>query len=317
MQQQARRAVHWVDRRRRQDAGPIAARDVFPVQPPTPLPAGTTEAAVREMLASLSVDGAPVSELRDYLDDCFLRVLHTWDLVRDLEGRTLELGANPYFITTMLTEHTELDLHLANYFGPHPEPTSNQTVTYTGADGAGTKRELTSAHFNLEEDVFPWPDDTFDVVVFCEIIEHLLMDPARVLREIHRVLRPGGRLILTTPNVDRLDNVLRLVAGANIYDPYSGYGPYGRHNREYNRHELHLLLTHLGFEVERSFTADAHPTVVAERRQLFAVEPLLRFRADDLGQYVFVRARATSEPGAGKPAFLYRSYPAEELDPVG
>lgn len=314
----ARRALGWVDRRRhRASPGPIAAREVFPVQPPTQVPPGHTEESVRAMLASLAIGDAPAEELKGYLDDCFLRVLHTWKLVAPFGGRALELGANPYFITTVLQEHTELELELANYFGPsHPEPTFTQPVTHTRPNGEVVLRELTSSHFNLEEERFPWPDATFDVVLFCEIIEHLLMDPVRVLREIRRVLSPGGRLVLTTPNVDRLDNVLRLVAGANVYDPYSGYGPYGRHNREYNRHELHTLLAYLGFEVEESFTADAHPTVVADRRQLYAVEPLLRFREEDLGQYVFVRARAAAPGGTRKPSFLYRSYPAGELEPV-
>lgn len=42
-------------------------------------------------------------------------------------------------------------------------------------------------------------DDTFDVVVSCETIEHL-PDPWAALREMYRVTRPGGRLFLTTPN---------------------------------------------------------------------------------------------------------------------
>ncbi len=36
--------------------------------------------------------------------------------------------------------------------------------------------------------------------------------------------------------VSRLENVCRMIAGVNIYDPYSGYRPYGRHNRENNKH---------------------------------------------------------------------------------
>ncbi len=94
-------------------------------------------------------------------------------------------------------------------------------------------------------------------MLFCEIVEHLLLDPLHALHEIHRVLRPSGLLVLTTPNVARLGNVLALVAGANIYDPYSGFGPLGRHNREYTRHELVALLRFAGFTVEAAFTARA------------------------------------------------------------
>jgi SAM-dependent methyltransferase len=45
----------------------------------------------------------------------------------------------------------------------------------------------------------PLGDATFDAVISCETIEHL-PDPVQALREVHRVLAPGGRLFLTTPN---------------------------------------------------------------------------------------------------------------------
>jgi 2-polyprenyl-3-methyl-5-hydroxy-6-metoxy-1,4-benzoquinol methylase len=45
----------------------------------------------------------------------------------------------------------------------------------------------------------PVADATFDTVISCETIEHVV-DPVRALDEIRRVLRPGGRLLLTTPN---------------------------------------------------------------------------------------------------------------------
>jgi len=45
----------------------------------------------------------------------------------------------------------------------------------------------------------PYRDGAFDAVVSCETVEHVA-DPARAVRELARVLRPGGMLYLTTPN---------------------------------------------------------------------------------------------------------------------
>ena len=46
---------------------------------------------------------------------------------------------------------------------------------------------------------FPFPDSSFDLVFSSEVIEHL-QDPLRMLGESERVLKPGGRFVLSTPN---------------------------------------------------------------------------------------------------------------------
>jgi SAM-dependent methyltransferase len=58
----------------------------------------------------------------------------------------------------------------------------------------------------------PFDDGSFDVVVFGEVIEHLF-DPDSALDEIHRVLKPGGRLIVTTPNLACWLNRILVPAG--------------------------------------------------------------------------------------------------------
>lgn len=56
------------------------------------------------------------------------------------------------------------------------------------------------------------PDGTFDVVVAGELLEHL-RDPAAVVAEAERVLRPGGLLVGSVPNAYRLKNRLAFLRG--------------------------------------------------------------------------------------------------------
>lgn len=63
---------------------------------------------------------------------------------------------------------------------------------------------------NLSHAALPYADASFDVVTATEVIEHL-EDFRRVLREIHRVLKPGGVCILSTPNILNLNSRLRFL----------------------------------------------------------------------------------------------------------
>jgi 2-polyprenyl-6-hydroxyphenyl methylase/3-demethylubiquinone-9 3-methyltransferase len=58
------------------------------------------------------------------------------------------------------------------------------------------------------------PDDAFDLVLVTEVIEHLTFNPVAFWREIHRLLRPGGIIVLTTPNYYGLRRRLRQWARA-------------------------------------------------------------------------------------------------------
>jgi SAM-dependent methyltransferase len=79
----------------------------------------------------------------------------------------------------------------------------------------------------------PCASQTFDLVVSVEGIEHL-ENPFAFLREIHRVLRPGGRLLLTTPNLTSIRSRVRFF-GSGFYhqDP--------RPLNESARHPLHHI----------------------------------------------------------------------------
>jgi SAM-dependent methyltransferase len=293
---------------------PTSRTVVRPHQPPLPLPPGCSREQILTSLTRFALDGAASGELEGYAREDCDRFLYTLDLVPERPGAILEVGANPYFTTALMaTFRPQSSLTLVNYFG-EPERVASQTLVAPAFGGEGETRFTFEYHNSkIEQHRLPLADESMDVVLFCEVIEHLLEDPMRALLELRRVLRPGGRMIITTPNVARLENVARMLAGANIYDPYSGYGPYGRHNREYNRHELDRLLTWCGFTQEIFFTADVHANASADFYSLETIAPLVAFRAADLGQYLFSRWRKTGPTPDRKPDWLYRSYPDGQL----
>ena len=68
-------------------------------------------------------------------------------------------------------------------------------------------------------DPLPCEPVDFDVIVATEVIEHLRCPPETALKRLVPLLEPGGRLVVTTPNVCRLSNIVRLIEGRNLTPP--------------------------------------------------------------------------------------------------
>ena len=149
--------------------------------PEVPVPDGFTVSEIEKSFRTWSVNGEPVGHLDGYVEDSSLRFMHTWGIVRNDKGKALELGGNPYFTTELLDRYTDLELTLANYYGENGEMT--ETVSYVPpGETERVEIERKCVLFNVEEDVFPYADNSFDVVLFCEMLEHMLMDPMHTLR---------------------------------------------------------------------------------------------------------------------------------------
>jgi 2-polyprenyl-3-methyl-5-hydroxy-6-metoxy-1,4-benzoquinol methylase len=78
------------------------------------------------------------------------------------------------------------------------------------AKAQADRQGLTGIHWQQEDiQQLNIPDASYDTVISCETIEHV-PDPARAVQELARVLRPGGRLFLTTPNYFGISGLYRL-----------------------------------------------------------------------------------------------------------
>lgn len=93
---------------------------------------------------------------------------------------------------------------------------------------------------------------SFDIIVFTEVVEHLLIDPAEALRDLLAVLNPGGIIYFSTPNYLNITALERLLDRSNPQQRYTkADGNRGNHYhlREYSFSELADAVRQAGGEL--------------------------------------------------------------------
>jgi len=93
-------------------------------------------------------------------------------------------------------------------------------------------------------------DQRYDVVLCMGVIEHVPSSPRPLLDTLNRVLRPGGLLVIDTPNLVHLYNRQKFARGetvlADIQAQYETELPFEGHHREYTIPELVWMLRRIG-----------------------------------------------------------------------
>ena len=182
----------------------------------------------------------------------FLRT-HRWRLTEDLQlfcnifppaCRVLEIGSSPFVMTAALKASgfkvIGVDL-LPEYF--------RETVE---------RLNLSIVKCNIETETLPFDDHSFSCIVMMEVFEHLRIDVISTMMEIKRVLRPGGVMVLSTPNLFSLRGIWNLlihqrasVVAGSPYGEYSNLKSIGAmgHVREYTSKEVQDFMEQCGFKV--------------------------------------------------------------------
>ncbi len=114
------------------------------------------------------------------------------DLSRDVDGRdVLEIGCGRGGFSCWMATHGHANRQVAIDYS---ETAVQKAREYAESRGLATIRWQVGDIQSIA-----YPDAAFDTVVSCETIEHV-PTPRQAVQELFRVLKPGGRLFLTTPN---------------------------------------------------------------------------------------------------------------------
>lgn len=232
------------------------------------------------------------------------RYARTLDILFDgavpVEGaKLLEIATSSVLPVAIYDMGVDVDITIT-HFDLAQKKSGTYTVSY--AD----KEYALSAYFvDLETQKLPAKNNTFDVVLCCEVLEHLDVDPMFMLAELNRVLKPGGRLILTTPNITSSRGLWKMLRGIEPYffmQYHKDGSPY-RHNYEYSHGGLTALLTAAGFQGD-IWTEDSFEDGVLED-VIFLENAGFKINKDRLGDNLFASVYKKSDVVDRYPSPIY------------
>jgi SAM-dependent methyltransferase len=247
-------------------------------------------------------------EAGEYLNTHQTRLVKTLEITPPggPDDRILEMGAYLQ-VTPALRSKLGYGEVRGCYYGPagridHRTVTSSEGETFT----------CDIDHFDAEKDRFPYDDEYFSTVLCGELIEHLFEDPMHLMCEVNRILKPGGHLVLTTPNVAALRGISAILQGYHpgffhaYIKPAEGSGEVdARHNREYTAREIHKLLENSGFEVALLETGEFRDLPHPEFGWVMHLLRQYRLETDLRGDGIYAVGRKTGKVRDRYPDWLY------------
>jgi glycosyltransferase involved in cell wall biosynthesis/SAM-dependent methyltransferase len=214
-------------------------------------------------------------------------------------GRALEIGA-----TAFLQVALKAVFRYAEIVGTESSTLIEHKIYRKQIEAAEINTRNLTVSIDIESDIFPFPDASFDLVLCCEVIEHLDVDPMFMLAEINRICEAQGRLVLTTPNCCSARNLWQIARGfrPHFFMQYArNRSPY-RHNFEYDIHALTILLQAAGFTIETLETHDVFEPPLPEAQAFIQRTGVpATFRGDD----IFILARRTGPVSNRWPEAMY------------
>ncbi len=200
----------------------------------------------------------------DYVTKARDRMDRTFNLIAPhVAGKVMvDVGASPFYLLDRAKRAGAARCH-GIYFANDEHPLKRIDRIHSAAG------PIELSHADVENEGFPFADDEVDIVTACEILEHFDAFPVSFAREVRRVLKPGGLLGITVPNVASIANILKLVFQKNIYMKYRS-DVTGRHKHEYTLSQLRAFIDYMGMDI---VNAGFMPSPTSDK---YALRPLYR-----------------------------------------
>lgn len=172
-------------------------------------------------------------------------------LAQPTEKSIVEIGYTNDLFRLFLQDQCRVT---GQFFSIGGDPSSGEIVEHP--DDHSALRHLSTHAVDIQKNRLPYADGSQDLVIFLEVLEHMPTDPMFVMGEINRVLKIGGQLLISTPNICSLRSVLGILHGYTPYlhNKFMKSGSSDRHNLEYAPHDFLKVLTDGGFSITKFTT---------------------------------------------------------------
>lgn len=168
------------------------------------------------------------------------RIIYTWERICDLisaDSSVVEVGVGP--MTALVKQLKKVQVIAVDHV--HDQ------------EALCKKFNIELRICDLQTNPLPLEDESVDMILMLEVIEHLCVYPKYVLDEIYKKLKVGGYLVVSTVNFLRISNRVRVLVGKHPLRNFEPSEDGHNHVHEFAPKDLADYMKKSGFNIEKTY----------------------------------------------------------------